>query len=215
MAVSQQTPAAIIPKIDRKKFFDAIRPYLDGSLTAGQVNGLEAMISEFERKQWGDIRWLAYIMATSHHETAKTHEPIEEYGKGHGRDYGKKLDYGMGPGKRVPYSTPDKLFYGRGHTQNTWLMNYKKLALAAKQQGFDWDFVNQPELLLQMHPSIWTIFYAMSTGLYTGRRLNQYFTVGINDPVKARYIINGQDCAEKIAGHHKAYLAALKASVTM
>ena len=36
-----------------------------------------------------DLRWLAYILATDYHETAYTMQPIEEYGKGAGYDYGE------------------------------------------------------------------------------------------------------------------------------
>ena len=49
-----------------------------------------------------DTRWLAYMLATTFHETAYQMWPIEEYGKGSGRYYGTpdpetgETDYGRG-----------------------------------------------------------------------------------------------------------------------
>src|SRR5689334_1254801 len=100
--------------MDRKTFYDTIRPSLfKGTLTDKQVEGMEAIFDEWEKQALTDTRWLAYILATAFHETARTMQPIEEFGKGKGRDYGKKLKMGGGPGKRIPYITPDKIYYGR------------------------------------------------------------------------------------------------------
>ena len=197
--------------MDRKIFYDVIRPSLfKGTLTGKQVEGIEAILNEWEKQALTDTRWLAYILATAYHETAKTMQPIEEFGKGKGRDYGKKLKMGGGPGKRLPYTTPDKFYYGRGHTQNTWYEIYDALTKAAAKKGHDWDFLNQPELLLTMEPSIWATYYAMQNGLYTGRRLLVYFNDTTEDWVNARKIINGLDCADLIAGYGKTFYAALK-----
>ena len=197
--------------MERKIFYDTIKTSLFNSkLSDTQVEGMEAILSEWEKQQLTDFRWLAYILATAFHETAKTMQPIEEFGKGKNHDYGKKLKMGGGPGKRVSYTTPDKLYYGRGHTQNTWYENYQALTNAANKEGRNWDFLNAPELLLTMEPSIWATFYAMQHGLYTGRRLMQYFNDTTEDWVNARKIINGLDRAELIAGYGKTFFAALK-----
>lgn len=200
--------------IERKLFFDTVRqPLFEGALTQKQVWGMESILLEWDMQQLTDRRWLAYILATTYHETAKTMQPIEEYGKGKGHDYGKKLKQGSGPGNRIAYETPDKLFYGRGHTQNTWFENYQRLTQGAKIQGHDWDFLNSPELLLQMEPSIWATFFAMRTGLYTGKKLSNYFNEKVEDWVDARKIINGLDCAEKIAEYAKVFFDAVKEPV--
>ena len=201
--------------IERKHFFDTVRPVLfNGAMSQDQVHGMEAILREWEAQQLTDLRWLAYIFATTYHETAKTMQPIAEYGKGKKYDYGKKLKMGGGPGKRIAYETPDKIYYGRGHTQNTWYENYQRLTKAAATQGKGWDFLNDPDLLLQMEPSIWATFFAMRVGLYTGKKLSDYF----NDKVEgmpmatatnARKIINGLDCAEKIAGYAVVFFEAV------
>jgi len=135
-----------------------------GSFRQSQVEGIDAILNEWEKRGLTDLRWLAYILATCFHETAKTMQPIAEYGKGKNYDYGKKLDIGNGLGKRLPY-VGDHLYYGRGHTQNTWLTNYRKLTVAAQAQGHCWNFVDFPELLLQMEPSIWEKYHALITGM--------------------------------------------------
>lgn len=198
--------------IDRKHFYEIVRESLfEGALNQGQVDGMEAILKEWEAQQLTDLRWLGYILATAYHETARTMQPIEEFGKGKKYDYGKKLKMGGGPGKRIAYTTPDKLYYGRGHTQNTWYENYERLTKAAKTHGKDWDFLNNPELLLQMEPSIWATYFAMQVGLYTGKKLKDYFNDKKEDWVNARRIINGTDKADLIAGYGKKFMAGLRA----
>lgn len=201
--------------INRKHFYDTVRPALfNNSMGQKPVSGMEAILHEWEAQQLTDLRWLAYILATAYHETAKTMQPIAEYGKGAGHDYGKKLKMGGGPGKRVPYETPDKIYYGRGLTQNTWYENYQRLTKAAATHGKNWDFLNDPDMLLQMEPSIWATFFAMQVGLYTGKKLSDYFnehTTGSTDQlwIQARKIINGLDCADKIANYAKIFYEAV------
>ena len=190
--------------IIRKTFYDSVRQSLfSGRLTKKQVDGMEAILDEWERRGLTDIRWLAYILATIYHETAGTMQPIEEYGKGKNRTYGYKVKYN---GQR--YVEPDHVYYGRGHTQNTWYENYDMLTREAKKNGYSWDFLNNPELLLQMYPSIWATFYCMINGKYTGKKLPDYFNQTKDDPINARRIINGLDKAELIAGYYRLFLMA-------
>lgn len=191
------------PMINRPQFYRNFKATIAPKFTTKQYEGFEAIFNEFEAQKLTDIRWLVYILATVWHETDKTMQPIEEYGKGKGRRYGKKLRYN---GKS--YTTPDKLFYGRGHTQNTWIDIYEKLTNAGYSQGKTWNFVKLPELLLQMQPSIWATFHAMQTGLYTGKRLSQYFGISA-DPYNARKIINGVDKADLIKQHYDKFLRCL------
>ena len=72
--------------MNRQVFFDAVRtkPF-DGSLTTGQVQGTGAILNEWDRRGLKDLRWLAYMLATTIHETARTMQPIAEFGRGKGR----------------------------------------------------------------------------------------------------------------------------------
>ena len=80
---------------DRKFYFDTVRKDLfRGNLTQSQVDGqnylLETWEQHFEQNNPNDgTMWLAYALATFFHETAETMQPIEEYGKGAGKSYGK------------------------------------------------------------------------------------------------------------------------------
>ena len=53
--------------INRKFFFDYVRGHLfDGKLRQSQVDGLNAILTEWERKYAKkDDRWLAYMLATT------------------------------------------------------------------------------------------------------------------------------------------------------
>jgi hypothetical protein len=68
--------------IDRDLYFTAVRqdPF-PGSLTQDQVDGQNAILDAWESVfPDGDLRWLAYALATTYHETSATMMPIEEYG---------------------------------------------------------------------------------------------------------------------------------------
>lgn len=103
--------------INHKFFFDHVRTYLFfDKLAQPQVNGLNAILNEWEKNYAKkDDRWLAYMLATTHHETDRTMQPIEEYGKGKGKLYGK------------PDPITGKAYYGRGFVQLTWKSNYEKM----------------------------------------------------------------------------------------
>lgn len=184
--------------MNKPVFYESVRDQFNTRLSSIQVEGFEALLDAGMHLL---IPQHAYTLATVWHETDKTMQSIEEYGKGFGKDYGRKLKYGKGPGKRVPYSLPDKLYYGRGHTQNTWYEIYEKLTKAAMKQGKMWDFLHHPELLLQMEQSVWATYYAMGVGLYTGKPLGHYISALGVDYINARRVINGLDKAELIAGY--------------
>lgn len=183
-------------------FYDNLRGGLfQGKISAQQFEGIEALLNEWNRQKGYDWRRFSYILGTVYHETRGTMQPVEETGRGVGKPYGKKLKYGGGPGKRIPYTNPDKLYYGRGHTQNTWYEVYEALSKAARAQGKNWDFLANPELLLEMEPSVWATFYAMKVGLYTGKQLDQFFNNDREDWLNARKIVNGKDRAVMVASY--------------
>lgn len=193
--------------INRKHFFDTVRENLfKGTFSQGQVEGMDAILDRWEASGLTDLRWLAYMLATTYHETAKTMQPIEEYGKGKGYRYGKKI-------KRsgIPYKTPDKIYYGRGYVQLTWYENYETMGRLLGA-----DLLNNPELALNPNIASQIMFEGMTKGNshfgdFTGKSLENYFNDKKEDWVNARKIINGLDKAELIAGYGKKFMAALKA----
>ncbi len=191
--------------INRKFFFDHVRAFLfQGSLKQSQVTGLTAIMDEWE-KNWGkkDDRWLAYMLATAHHETDRTMMPINEYGKGKGRKYGENLKM---DGTR--YTDTTNIFYGRGYVQLTWYENYQK---AGKKLGLD--LIKNPELALVPANASEIMFNGMNEGWFTGKKLSTYFSPTAEDWVNARRIINGLDKANLIAGYAKQYYAAISHTV--
>jgi len=169
--------------INRKSTFENIRKEF-GSLSQKQVEGFDAFFNEFEHRGLTDYRFLAYMLATAYHETAKTMQPIEEWGKGKGKPYEGK-------------------YYGRGYVQLTWNYNYKK---ATEKNTKNWNFLVNPELALQVEPAIWICFEGMLNGWFTGKKLINYFKGIQENPIEARRIINGTDKAELIAGYYNKFL---------
>lgn len=190
-------------KINRAQFYKNIRKEF-GSLNQNQVNGFEAILNEWELQGYSDIRWLAYMLATCWHETDKTMQPIEEYGKGKTRRYGKKIKH-----SGVSYIAPNKIYYGRGLVMITWYENY---LLMGRLLGID--LLKNPELALVMETAIQILFEGMTKGAssfgdFTGKCLEMYFNENTENPIGARKIINGTDKAELIAGYHNKFLKCL------
>lgn len=192
--------------MNRQTFYNSIRASLfNGRLTLKQVKGINFKLDAFDRLKITDDRWRAYMLATSYHETAKTMQPIEEYGKGKGRPYGGKIKY-----NRQPYSVPDQIYYGRGDVQLTWYENYE---LMGKLLCIP--LLEQPELALNPEISARIMIEGMtkgksSRGDFTGVSLETYFNSTKSDPINARRIINGLDKAELIAGYYYKFLEAIK-----
>lgn len=191
--------------VDHTRFFAAVRPLFGGKLTTGQVASLNALLAAGQAAL-ANVQSLAYVLATAYHETAGTMMPIAEYGKGKYYDYGKFLDMGRGPGRRVAYTTPPVLYYGRGFVQLTWRSNYQAMGRILGA-----DLLGNPDLAMQPAIATQIAIQGMLRGYFTGKRLKDYFpnAAGQYDPLNARRIINGNDKAEKIAGHYRFFLAAL------
>lgn len=190
--------------IIRANFFASIRARLfGGRLSQEHVTNTERIL-DCALAEGASVQQLAYMLATTYHETAATMRPLEEYGRGRNYDYGRMLDLGMGPGRRVAYTEPPFLYYGRGYVQLTWLSNYRA---AGRKLGLD--LAGNPALALQPDIAAQILVRGMLEGWFTGRTLGQYFTPTTAEPVEARRIINGLDQAERIAGHHRVFLHAL------
>lgn len=176
--------------IDRDRFFAKARvsPFT-GKMTEQQVNGCNAIIDRWEQEP-KDIRWLAYMLATTKWETAHTMHPVEEIGRGKGLAYG------------IPVN--GKVYYGRGYVQLTWAVNYARMGAVLGV-----DLTNHPELALEPKIAADIMFYGMEHGSFTGVGLPRYFNATVDDPVNARRVINGTDKAEQIEAIHRAFLEAL------
>ncbi len=175
------------------------------NMNDSQRDGLKVKLTAFENHRITDIRWSAYMLATSFHETARTMQPVEEIGKGRDKPYGKKLKY-----DRKPYTWPDKIYYGRGDVQLTWYENYLNMG-----RILNLPLLEQPELALQPSISARIMIEGMTKGIssrgdFTGASLENYFNSNTDDPIHARRIVNGLDQANRIAEYHYKFLDAIK-----
>lgn len=182
--------------IDRTSFFSHIRDSLfRGALDQGQVDGLTAILDGWEQRlPNGDVRQLAYTLATPYHECARTMQPIREVGLGRGRPYGYA---------EPPYG---HVYYGRGFVQLTWETNYEKAGKLVEQ-----DLVQFPDKALELPIATSILITGLQTGLFTGAALSRYINAQKCDFYDARRTVNGVDCATEIAQYANAFLQALTA----
>lgn len=199
---------------DRQMFFDVVRAQVfGGKLTQQQVDGMNFKLGVWERRHLDeDLRWLAYALATSKHETASAMWPLEEYGKGAGKDYGKVV------------TETGWAYYGRGDVQLTWDYNYKNASSRLGLSGEN-DLYWHADKALDPRISADVMFMGMMQGWFrSGHDLARYFSTTVDDPYNARDIINGDkktvpswsggvSIGKLIAGYHEGFLGALEASL--
>jgi putative chitinase len=175
--------------MNRETFFAAIRlaPFA-GSLSQSQVDGVNAILAEWDKRGLTDVRWLAYMLATTFHETARTMQPIREHGRGRGMRYGTT-------------------YYGRGFVQLTWEENYRKAAAAVGV-----DLIADPDRALELPIAATIMFDGMTKGWFTGSKLADFIAGKTCDYVQARRIVNGTDKAVTIAGYAVNFQRALDAA---
>jgi hypothetical protein len=143
---------------------------------------------------------VAYALATAAWETARTMQPIAEYGKGRGRKYG------------APGRNKGQVPYGRGYVQLTWDENYER---ADRELGLNGALIADYELALKPDIAGQIMRRGMVEGWFTGRKFAH--TLPAKGPaareafVSSRPIINGRDKAAEIADLAMAFQQACQA----
>jgi hypothetical protein len=151
-----------------------------------------------------DLRWVAYMLATVRHECAQKWAPIEEYGKGHGKEYGKPLKVKDASGKEHT-----NIYYGRGYVQLTWEGNYKRMSTLL---GYGEELWLHPERVLEPEIAYKIMSYGMRHGTFTGKKLSHYIHDNACDYKNARRIINGLDQWALIKGYAEEFEAIMLSS---
>jgi putative chitinase len=201
--------------LERQAFFSAVRakPF-GGSLSKDQVSGMGAILDACP--PGFSVDWLAYCLATAYHETAGTMLPIHEYG---GSAYFFKMYDPQGTRPSVARDlgntqTGDGVkYHGRGYVQLTGRSNYRRATARLQDRGYlvpGEDLERNPDLALVPDTAAAIMFIGMDEGWFTGKKLGDYFTSTVSDPITGRRIINGTDKAGLIAGYHVLFRTALK-----
>jgi hypothetical protein len=163
---------------------------------------------------------LAYMLATTKHETAHTFRGISEFGKGSGRPYGTEIVVSYTDATNKTTTHKNK-YYGRGYVQLTWGYNYQRVdeklgngkypnKNKTKTSDFNKGFtINNaiksiylnPDKALEKENAYVAMVYGMQKGIFTGKKIGNYVSNVKTDYLNARRVINGTDKAATIAGY--------------
>jgi len=204
--------------VNRKFFFDYVRTHVfAGKMTNAQVQGMEFILGHWDGSGWPDTRFLAYMLATTYWETNTHMQPvIETRSRNETKNPSvdeaiRRLEASWKAGKmpwvKSPYwrkNAAGLSHLGRGFAQITHESNYAQFKSLT---GID--FVRFPDLALEPTNAIIILFIGMSRGLFTGKKLGDYFNGTVEKWVGARRIINGTDHAQEIAVIAKHFYAAI------
>ncbi|MEN5173877.1 hypothetical protein ABE427_14270 [Acinetobacter higginsii] len=159
-----------------------------GKLSQSQVDGINFIVSAIDADKSITYPQAAYMLATAWHETARTMQPVVEYGS---ERYLRSKRY-------WPY-------IGYGYVQLTWLANYKRMGELLKI-----DLATDPKSALQPDIAAKIMLTGMKKGMFTGKKLSDYIYQFKKDYVNARRIINGMDKADLVASYAETFEYALR-----
>ncbi|SEL75562.1 glycoside hydrolase family 19 protein [Xaviernesmea oryzae] len=199
--------------MSQTSFFETIRSELfSGTLTLDQRTGMEIILARWRALvPHADRRWIAYGLATAHHETGRLMQPVRETFAGSSAQAICRLERAYRRGRLPQVSTPywrvdaqGKSWFGRGYVQLTHRDNYATLAMATGLALLD-----DPDLALQTEAAATILVVGLVEGLFGGHRIAEFFRAGTADWAGARRTVNGTDRADLVAGYARHYDAAL------
>jgi predicted chitinase len=213
--------------MDRAKFFSAVKISLfAGKLSQSQVDGMNAMLDEFEAQHIARDQQ-AYMLATAYHETATHMQPVIETRQPN-EATNPSVDTAIArlesswsrghlPWVKTPYRRKDakgRSYLGRGLPQLTHMVNYDKVGRAIGV-----DLVSDPDQALRTDIAVKIMIAGMTLGIFTGRKMSDFLD-GVDEADaedyrefrSSRVIVNGMDKADVIAAEAIKFEAALKAA---
>lgn len=196
--------------MNRDKFFLAVRmdPVLfGGNMAQSAVQNINLFIDEFLRRADMLLTAFAAVLATARLEVGANMNPV--------REGFKKTDAEAQAYVKRNFPHYSKvynglMYYGRGYVQLTWLSNYQKFR-AEILAKFGVDIVTSPDMVLRPDIAIYIIFEGMIRGIFTGKKLANYFTATVTNWI-FRPIVNGMDKASLHANVAQRFHAAAKAA---
>jgi putative chitinase len=207
---------------DRALFYRHLRDRLyPHGPDRSQIAGHDAILDEWENNyRHADDRWLAYILATAHHEAGSKMQPVCEnlnysaqgllatfpryFSAADARRYAHQPQrianraYANWMGNDKENSGDGWHYRGRGLVQITGKANYAKFGLA-----------DIPDAALAPTTAVSILFDGMIKGSFTGKKLADFFNRTIAEWAGARSIINPGDRGDQIGADGKAYHAAI------
>ena len=162
--------------------YNASKQFFSGELLPPQKDGILTILNGCANNEITQLNQVAYVLATAYHESAGKMRGVDEFGHGARHPYGA-MDAETG-----------KIYYGRGIVQLTWRANYQEFSSIAGV-----DLVHNPELANRLDIAVKILVVGMKKGMFTGVGLDHYIMPGHADFLNARKIVNGLDCADKIA----------------
>jgi hypothetical protein len=205
--------------MNRSVFYDAVRTSLfAGKLSHSQVEGMENLLDVWDKHFANDntipnpTDHLAYDLGTAFHETARSMQPITEYGS---VSYFDKYEPGTKLGQQLGNTEKGDgyRFRGEGHVQNTGRRNALKATTRLNELfGLGIDLVANPEQRRDPFVSAMSLFLGNKEGWWTGKKLGDFLIPGHPDFVNARRVVNGTDKAATIAGYAAKFKAAIQAA---
>lgn len=210
--------------MDRAKFFGAVRASVfGGKLSQTQVDGVNAILDEWDSRGLTDDRWLAYILATPVIETGAKFQPISENlnysAAGLVKTFPKyftpqiAVSYERNPVKIANRAYANRMGNGDEASGDGWKYRGRGLCQITGHDNYKlFGIVDDPDKALEMGPAVRIMLDGMINGRFTGKKLADYFTTTKTDWTNARRIINGLDRAADIAAYAKKFLAAIQAA---
>lgn len=186
-----------------------------GGFFGGTLYGLGAFL-DFMRTDANltDVRQVAYMMGTVHHETGGTWQPVEET-NGSNKWYGKPATVECG-GKKYTNS-----YYGRGYVQLTRTSDDKHKPNGGLYHdvsiklGMGCELVANPDKAKEPEIAYKILSNGMKEGWYIpNQKLSDYIHDRVCDYYNARNIVNtAHDKAPEIEGYAKIFEAMLRATM--
>jgi len=197
-------------RINKEFFLAEYKRAFGKTLSEQKKQNIFTITDAFESDpEMKSLRWLAYILATSMHESNDTFAPVVEgyWIKPDAKRIAALYEYyrknNPGALKTIfPNGRTGTAFYGRGRVvQLTHSFNYR---LASEKIYGDMRLLNDPDMIIRdASCDLAVTFRGMLEGWFTGYRLGQFFPLSSDKAnwKSARKIINGLDKANLIAGY--------------
>lgn len=167
---------------------------LNTDTSAGKVHDFSTKQGTIDAIRWecksqgiGLPTQMAYVLATTEWETAKTFKPVREA-------FWKTEAWRKKNFRYYPY-------YGRGFVQLTWKNNYQTYS-----DLLGVNMVKDPDKALDPNVALFVLVHGFKVGTFTGRKITDYINNNKTDFLNARRCINGMDKAANIASLAKKYL---------